>query len=418
MIRFFRNRWWIVVASLFGLMCSGGVVNIFSFGVFLRPVTEDLHVGRATLASALLVQNLITAAASPFLGATIDRFGARRVFLIGIPFFALTTALQSQMTASLLVIYLFFVLRGLGGIGQSPISYAYVVAKWFDRRRGLALGVALAGVGLGTAVVPPIVAYLIGAHGWRAAYVGLAIVILVIAGVPVALAIRDPAPDEHVREPDLLAGPLPGLTMREAIAGWRFWGLTIAFLLGVVALNGTITQVVAMLQDRGVSLQAATSVLAVSGLAAMAGRLLSGWCVDRFHAPYIGMCFFVLPMIGTALFGSGAGGLVPYAGSILCGVALGAEIDLMGFMVSRYFGLKSYGAIFGTMFGIFGGATGIGPYLSGLSFDRYHSYLPAFAFYEFALVAICLIFLPLGPYRFPARHRMAAPHAAEGHAPA
>ncbi len=410
----FRNRWWIVAASVFGLMCSAGVVNIFSFGVFLRPVTESLHVGRATLAGALLVQNLITAASGPFLGTAIDRWGARRVFLIGIPFFALTVAVQSQMTGALLVIYLFFVLRGLGGIGQSPISYAYVVAKWFDRRRGLALGIALAGVGLGTSVVPPIVAYLIGAYGWRAAYIGLALVILVISGIPVAIFIRDPAPDEHVRVPDLLAGPLPGLTLREAIAGWRFWGLTVAFLLGVVALNGTITQVVAMLQDRGVPLQAATSVLAVSGLAAMAGRLISGLCVDRFPAPYVGICFFILPMIGTALFGSGAGGWVPYAGSVLCGVALGAEIDLMGFMVSRYFGLKSYGKIFGTMFGIFGGSTGIGPYLSGLSFDLYHSYLPAFAFYEFALVAICLIFLPLGPYRFPSRHQIVAPAAVEG----
>lgn len=418
MIALFRNRWCIVGASLLGLMCSGGVINIFSFGVFLRPVTQDLHIGRATLASAMLVTNWITAASGPFLGMAIDRFGARRVFLVGIPFFALTTAAQSLMTASLLVIYLLFVLRGLGGIGQSPISYAYVVAKWFDRRRGLALGIALAGVGLGTSVVPPIVAYLIGAYGWRAAYVGLAGVILVVAGVPVALAIRDPAPDEHVRVPDLLPGPLLGLTMREALAGWRFWALTVAFLLGVVALNGTLTQIVAMLQDRGVPLQAATLVLAVSGLAAMAGRLLSGWCVDRFHAPYVGICFFILPMIGTGLFGSGAGGWVPYAGSILCGTALGAEIDLMGFMVSRYFGLKSYGKIFGTVFGIFGGATGVGPYLSGLSFDLYHTYRPAFVFYEFALVAICLLFVPLGAYRFPARHRVAVRPAAEAEVPA
>ena len=410
----FRNRWWIVAASVLGLVCSAGVVNIFSFGVFLRPMTEGLHVGRATLAAALLVQNVITAASGPFLGLAIDRFGARRVFMVGIPFYALTVAAQSQISASLLAINLFFILRGLGGMGQSPISYAYVVAKWFDRRRGLALGIALSGVGFGTSIIPPLVAWLIGAYGWREAYLGLALVIIIVSGIPVALFIRDPAPDEHVRVPDLLAGPLPGLSLREAIRGWRFWGLTIAFLLGVVALNGTITQIVAMLQDRGVPLQAATSVLAVSGLAAVAGRLLSGWCVDRFHAPYVGACFFVLPMIGTALFGSGAGGWVPYAGSILCGTALGAEIDLMGFMVSRYFGLKSYGKIFGTVFGIFGGATGIGPYLSGLSFDLYHSYLPAFAFYEFALVAICIIFLPLGPYRFPARHHAAPPAAAEG----
>jgi MFS family permease len=95
----------------------------------------------------------------------------------------------------------------------------------------------------------------------------------------------------------------------------------------------------------------------------------------------------------------------PFLGALFCGTALGAEIDLMGFFVSRYFGLKSYGKLFGTMFGIFAGATGVGPFLSGLSFDLYHTYVPAFALYEVGLVIACVIFLPLGPYPFPAQHR-------------
>src|SRR6185437_11631471 len=169
-------------------------------------------------------------------------------------------------------------------------------------------------------------------------------------------------------------------------SGWRFWGLTFAFFLGVVCLNGTLTQIVAMLQDRGWTLQEATRVLAASGIAAICGRMLSGWCVDRFHGPYVAVSFFILPMIGTALFASGTGGAGPFLGALFCGAALGAEIDLMGFFVSRYFGMRHYGKLIGTMFGVFAGSTGVGPFISNRVFDLYHTYVPAFALYEVLFV--------------------------------
>ncbi|HUB94534.1 MAG TPA: MFS transporter, partial [Stellaceae bacterium] len=349
------------------------------------------------------------ALSGPALGWLLDRFGARPVLLVGVVFFAAATAMQSFMTASLVGIYLLFVLRGLGSSGPSPTTFAFVVSRWFDRRRGLALGIAMSGVGLGTAIIPPIAAWLIGAYGWRIAYVGLGAVILILGGLPILLFIRDPSEEERARMPHLAAATLPGVGLREALTGsWRFWAMVLAFFLGVVALNGTLTQIVAMLMDRGWKLQAATSILAASGLAALAGRLLSGWCVDRYHGPYVAAGFFTLPMIGTALFGSGLGQPAPLLGALLCGLALGAEIDLMGFFASRYFGLKAFGKILGTMFGIFAGSTGIGPYISGKSFDLYHSYNPAFRFYEVILVIAIILFVPLGPYPYPARHRAAS----------
>jgi MFS family permease len=304
------------------------------------------------------------------------------------------------------VIYALFALRTLSSVPVSPTTFSFVVAKWFDRRRGLALGIAMSGVGLGTTLVPACAAWLISNYGWRAAYVAIGVMILVVAGLPAALIIREPGEEERAAMPQLVArAALPGLTLGQALSGWRFWGLTFAFFLGVVCLNGTLTQIVAMLQDRGWELQSATRVLAASGIASICGRMLSGWCVDRFHGPYVAVCFFMLPMIGTALFASGAGGLGPFLGALFCGAALGAEIDLMGFFVSRYFGLKHYGKLIGTMFGVFAGATGVGPFLSGYSFDHYHSYVPAFALYEGLLVVMCFIFVPLGPYPFPAQHR-------------
>ena len=413
-----RNPWWIVAACVLGIACSAGPVNLWTFSVFLRPVSDDLHVGRSVLAGAMLWTSLIGILCAPFQGMLLDRYGARRVLMVGVVFFAVVTSMQGLMTASIVVIYLLFVLRGFGAAGPSPPAFAFVVTRWFDRQRGLALGIALSGVGLGTLIIPPTAAYLIGAYSWRAAYVGVGVVILILGGVPIALLVREPDANERARMPHLAEGSLVGMSLREALTGsWRFWGLAFAFFLGIIVLNGALTQIVAMLMDRGVKLQAATSVLAASGVAAIVGRLLSGLCVDRFHGPYVAIGFFILLMIGTALFGSGLAEPAPLIGALLCGVANGAEIDLMGFFVSRYFGLKAYGRIMGTMFGIFVASTGIGPYISTKSFDLYHSYVPAFRFYEVILVVPIIIFALLGPYPFPARHRH-APSAREKGVPA
>jgi MFS family permease len=141
----------------------------------------------------------------------------------------------------------------------------------------------------------------------------------------------------------------------------NFWLLSVAFFLGVLAINGTIVHIVALLTDRGVPLQVATGALSVAGTAIIVGRIICGWCLDRFWGPYVAVCFFVLPMLGIALLGSGWGFPVPLVGAALCGAGIGAEIDLMAFFISRYFGLKAYGRIYGLMFMLFNIGTGMGP---------------------------------------------------------
>jgi MFS family permease len=217
--KLFRNRWWVVFGSVIGLMVSGGPVNIFTFGVFLRAVTEDLHIGRGAFGSAMLATNWISAASGPFLGLLLDRYGARRVLLPGAVLFAIATAMQSYITSSLVIIYVLFALKALMGAGLSPVSYAYAVSKWFDRRRGLALGFALGGVGLGTATIPPTVAYLIAHDGWRFAYVGLGLVVLVLGGLSALLFIREPDAQERAALPHFARGELPGYDFRAVLKG-------------------------------------------------------------------------------------------------------------------------------------------------------------------------------------------------------
>ncbi len=322
----------------------------------------------------------------------------------GVLLFALAVAAYALLRASPFALtYLIFAFAGLVSPAASPIPYAAVTAQWFDRQRGLALGIGIAGVGLGVALVPQLARLLIAAVGWRGAYLGLAAAVLLLAFVPVALFIREPPgfAAGSRREATLL---LPGTPFAAAFRSGLFWVLTCAFFLDVIAINGTLTHVVALLTDRGIPLAAATAALSASGLALLLGRILSGWCLDRFWGPYVAIGFFIMPMIGIALLLSGAGGTVPLIGAVALGLGIGAEIDLMAFFVSRYFGLRDFARIYGLMFGLFGFGTGLGPMLSGISFDRFHSYVPILLVYEAMLLITCAIFLRLGPYPYPARH--------------
>jgi MFS family permease len=407
MTSLFRNRWWVVFATVCGLLVGAGPINVFTFGVFLKPITEDLGLSRGAFSAALTFHAAIAAIALPLIGWLIDRWGARRILLPGLFLYAIATASYALLQASpLLLIFLIFALTGLVGGVQSPIPYAAAIAQWFDRQRGLALGIGTAGVGLGVALMPQLAALLIGGIGWRLAYVGLAIVVLVVAFPPVALFLREPpgfpARAQSGRLPAVAAAAVPGIATGQALRSWLFWGIAVAFFLDVIAINGTLTHIVPLLTDRGIPRQAATAALSGTGFALIFGRILSGWCLDRFWGPYVAIAFFVLPMIGIAILASGAGELAPFLGAIACGLGIGAEIDLMAFFTSRYFGLRDYAKLYGTVFGIFALGVGIGPALSGASFDRFHSYTPAFVIFEIMLAISCLIFLRLGPYPFPA----------------
>ncbi len=402
----FRNRWWILVASFLGMICGPGPILVFAVAVLMKPITEDLGIGRALLSSASIVATAVGLLGPPLAGYLIDRYGARKVMLPGILLFALGISGHALLTASPLVIYLLFILGNIFSAPASPVAFGIVVARWFDQRRGLALGISMAGIGIGTAAVPQLTAYLVAHYGWRTAYLGLAAAIAIFSWIPVALFVHEPQSFEHSRrEHNSAVAHLPGLTAREAFKNWRWWSMSVAFFLGGVAINGTLSHVVALLADRGIPLQVAASALGTAGIALIFGRMISGWCLDRFHGPYVALASFVIPIAGILMLAGGGGGTTPMIGTALCGLGIGAEVDLMAFFISRYTGIKAYGRIYGTSFSFFTIGNGVGALIAGLSYDHFHTYTPAFLLFAAALVLTCALLLPLGPYPFPAQRR-------------
>lgn len=401
----FKNPWWVVTGAVTGLIVCNGPVLAFTFGVFLKPIMADMGWQRGTASFALAFGEIFGAVTVPLLGLMMDRWSIRRVALPGIVAFALCLGLMGLTPHSLPIFVLFFTLVSIAGAIQTPLGYTKAIAAWFDRRRGLALGVALAGVGVGGVIVPQVAQLLIAHFGWRGAYACLGIMVLVIALPAVGLWVREPQVGEGERRVRHATEITPGLTASEALGTARFWLLAGAFFLVAMALLGSSAHVVPLLTDRGLSPAAATATFGLFGLATLAGRVVTGFLVDRVFAPYVAAVFWFAPVAGFAALLSGTG-FVPATGVFLIGLGLGSEVDMLAFLNSRYFGQRAFGQLYGYFFMSFALGGALGRFLGGYLFDLANSYQPALIGAGAALVAAVVLLSRLGAYAYPVEHRI------------
>src|SRR6201997_3466932 len=373
----------------------------FTFGVFLKPLMADMGWDRAQASFALSFGGIFSAVMVPVFGFLMDRWSIRKVALPGIAIYAAMVALLALSPRSLLVFTLLFALAEGTSAIQTPIGYAKAIAAWFDRRRGLALGIAMGGVGLGGFVMPQLAEALIERFTWRGAYLGLALLTAMVALPAVALGIREPRLGEGERGASMtVTERIPGLSVRDVLATPRFWMLTAVFFLVGISVNGTAAHVVPLLTDAGIPRAEAAATMGVFGLATLCGRLVSGYLVDRFFAAYVATVLFLAPIAGFAFLAS-AHGALPTIGVTLLGLGLGTEIDLIAFLVSRYFGQRSFGQLYGYCFMAFGFGSSGGRVLGGFPFGLAHLLHPALIGASVALVIAVVLVNRLGPYVFP-----------------
>jgi MFS family permease len=399
----FENRWWIVFGATLSMFVAQGPVLLYTLGLFIKPLNQEFGWDRASISAAGGVAAICSAITIPFVGSLIDRWGVRTVLLPIVVLCAASIALIALTSGSIVVYLLLFAITGVLGSGQGPLGYAKVVSAWFDDRRGLALGITMSGIGLGAALIPQYAQFLIGTLGFRAAYAGLGLLTLMVAFPAVFLFIREPAKARTVAsQSSAQEYRLPDLEVREVLGGRRFWLIACALLLVSTVTQGLVVHTVPLLTDKGYSPETAAALMIAVGLSTMAGRLLSGYLVDRIFAPFVAAFFFVLPCLGVYLLEST---ISPVAGIISLGLASGTEIDMIGFLTSRYFGMKRFGQLYGYLFASFVLGSAVGPFMMGLAFERLHSYEPAlWMFGAFMLVASGAI-LSLGPYRYPVEEK-------------
>lgn len=377
---------------------------VYSFTVFMPPLIEEFGWTRGPVSLALTFHMVANALTMPFAGRLVDRLGARRVVLPSIALWGSGVGLLYFIPGELWILYVGFAYLGVVASGCTPLPYGRAIATWFNRRRGLALGIAMSGVGLGTLLLPMFARHMIVSFGWRIAFAGVGALMCMVGLFIIFPLFRD-SPGEMGLAPDgdpvaSDAAPIveSGFTMRQAFRARAFWLMAAAFSAVAMAVLGTGAHLVQILTDGGFSPEKAVLGVSTLGVAVLLGRVATGYLLDRYFAPYVAVGALCGPIIGCLLFASGTTGPLAFVAAAGIGIGVGAEVDMIAYMTSRYLGLRAFGVIYGVLFGVFLAGGGLGAPLMGYGFDSYGNYSAVLILFAAGCVFACLLLLRLGPY--------------------
>jgi MFS family permease len=400
--------WLIVFVSALGLFL-GAPLCVFSFSVFFKSLAEDFHASRAAVSFAFSLFNFVGALWLPGTGALIDRFGAKRVILVSTLLFGLILCSALWVSPVLWQLYLFFCVLGVAmSSGPAPVPHGVVISRWFDRHRGLALSLSMMGIGIGSIVVPMLSQRLIATFGWRMTFAIFGAAVLLLP-LPVMAALLQNDPKQRGLQPDgdtkVKDSPRPpqdkqGMSWREIWHSPTFWVLMVIFSLAGASVHGIDLHLSAIFTDRGVTAERAALATSLVGAAVIVGRLGSGFLLDRFFAPRVAIFFYGATALGIIMLWAGFDGNLALVASFLAGLGMGAEVETMGYMISRYFGLRSFGTAYGCAFAAFmiSGSTGV--LLMGFGYDRFHSYTVPIGALGVAMILALILLTRLGQYQY------------------
>lgn len=394
--------WPVVLAAMIGVAVGMSPIPFYTIGMLAPQLSEEFGWSFTELMASISVQSIVVMLASPLAGMAIDRFGARIVGLASLPSFGLCYISLAFNNGSIVLYYGQWVAMSLFGLGTLSATWTRVVTQWFDKWRGIALGVASCGTGITGFLVKPFMAQMIEAYGWRAAVIAVGLLPIVVGWPIVALMFREPPKQEiqeGATEKAVANADEPGLTMKEALRTRHLLVMSAAFLLIAIALTAPTPNLENILGTRGFTLMQIGEITAAFGLAVIAGRLVGGWLLDRFWAPACAVIILALPAAGCWILTldslSHLGATVAVAS---LGFGAGFEFDLLAYLVSRYFGSKSYGTIYASLFSIIALAGAIGPVAFGSAFDVTGTYTVALRIASVSLMAGALVTLLLGRY--------------------
>ena len=252
--------WQVAFASGAGVFVSFASLLVYTFGIFLKPVTEEFGWSRQAASLAFGIAAMMIAACSPPLGYLLDRAGARRVILPCMTVFGCAFASLALLTPHIWHLYAIFAVLGAVGNGTAHLAYSRAVSSWFDRRRGMALALVMTGGAVGAIVLPPAAQALIQSLGWRGAFAALGAMVLAV-GLPVVVPLVHEKPGFD-RGRGVAA---EGASVRQALWSRPFWILVVVLFLCSIGQNGVITHLSALLTDRGVSSHGAAIAVSLMG---------------------------------------------------------------------------------------------------------------------------------------------------------
>ena len=354
------------------------VLQTYTTGIFMKPLVAEMGWSRAAVSGNMVILAICMMLCAPLSGRLVDRYGSRRIVLIGAPLFGLSVAGIGFCTSSIWTWWLAWTFYGVFTFLIGPQVWATAISRHFKVSRGLALAVGLSGNGLGAALWPGLTIYLIGQFGWRVAYMSMgALIAAVLAVICYALMRGAAAEPAYSKDDTTEKGFERGFRSSEAFRTWTFWQIASAASLMGAAVTTVIVHLPSLLSDKGWQAPQIAELLAILGPAVIGGRLLVGYLLDKLPGRVVMLAVLAMPAVGClALINFDGGYLTALIAVLLIGMTSGAEGDIIAYMLGRYFGLRNFGVIYGVGLSVFAVGFGCAPAVAGRVFDVLQSYNP------------------------------------------
>ncbi|MFA5939542.1 MAG: MFS transporter [Sinimarinibacterium sp.] len=375
-----RGFWFLPVVAALGYATS--VIHVYSIGPFIAPLQQEFGWSRAQISLGLTVASFVGALFCIPIGIFVDRIGPRRIGLIGVLAMCAAFALLGTATGTMTNWALLYLVVALATLGVQATVWTSAVNSRFERSRGLALAITLSGASISAAIFPILATWLIGAYGWRTAFVGMAGIWVALVFPFVFLFFRgaqDQGLPARTATPDVTRAPttLTGVSLSEGLRSPTLYKLLVAAGLFAFTAVGAVVHFVPILTDSGATPLGAAGIASLIGIFSIIGRLGTGLLLDRFPAQNVGATVFLLPVVGvTLLLLDGSNPFNQSLAAATLGLTLGAEVDVIAYLAAKHFGLKNFGALYGAMVMALALGAAFGPLTAGAVFDRYGSYAP------------------------------------------
>ncbi len=388
--------WRVAAAASGAVFFSFASLLVYTFSVFLKPITQEFHWSREAASMAFGLAALCVAVCSPVLGALLDRVTPRRILIPCFAVFGTAFASLGLLTRHLWHLYLVFIVLGIVGNGTAHLAYSGALTSWFRQRRGAAFALLMSGGALGAMVLPAVAQWLISNVGWRASFAFLGLSVLMI-GLPLATRVKR-RKSEKMREHHA-----ESFSVNEALRTWPFWIILTVLFSASLSQNGSIAHLSALLTDRGISPALAALAMSMLGGATLAGRLVTGWLLDRYFAPRVAVCLLGVAAFGTYMLAIAHSPATGCLAAALIGFGMGGEADTTPYLLSRYFGLGSFSTLYGFSWTVYAIAGAVGPVIMGRAFDMTGSYGVLLSRLAVFSLAAALLMLTLPRYAIDER---------------
>jgi MFS family permease len=403
--------WYVVFSSFIMLTLIYGAR--YSFGVFVKPMFAEYNWPMTVISLAASVNLLMYASGGVFAGWLLDRIAPKWITTVGV-LFTTTGFIAASFVKSPIGLYLSYgVLVGIGSAGCGAVACTASIGKWFVKKRGMAIGIAAMGIGVGTMIMAPLAGTIVKNFGWRVGFLSIGALTCIVGIIMSQVFMGKDNPEHYGLQPDgdtsLLqqSNSQPGdatsdqPSLKPILSDSRFWLLVICNVFAVMTVMMTFVHQVAYAINIGIDKIEAAAAIGLIGIMGSGGKFFFGWLCDRVRdAKYSAALGFFLMAVGMFLLYRTVSVYTLYGFALFYGFGYGSLAPVIPYLISDRFGRQVLGSAYGmlTLFSTgIGGA--LGPIIGGFIFDKTGSYRPGWIMNTVFLLVISLLILALSSRR-------------------